>query len=105
MVLGAGLGEGELIKEFEIGDNMGLKRKQIFMIGLSLLITGLILFISSIIFLQVYILNLGPENFFNFVNIYYVMLIFGVAIIIVGRCLVIYTKHPYYAHKLVNKTK
>jgi hypothetical protein len=80
---------------------MTLKRKQILMIGKSLLVTGLILFVSSIVFIQFYIFNLksNPEEFINFVNIYYVMLISGVAITIVGWCLVLYTKHPYYSER------
>ena len=100
----AGLGEVKIIKEFKIGDNMGLKRKQILMIGISLLVTGLILFVSSIIF-QVYILNLDPEDFFKFINIFYIMLVSGVTLSVIGQCLILYTKHPYYADKWAKENK
>jgi hypothetical protein len=99
-----GLGEVKIIKEFKIGDNMGLKRKQILMIGISLLVTGLILFVSSIIF-QVYILNLDPEDFFKFINIFYIMLVSGVTLSVIGQCLILYTKHPYYADKWAKENK
>jgi len=83
---------------------MGLKRKQILMIGISLLVTGLILFVSSIIF-QVYILNLDPEDFFKFINIFYIMLVSGVTLSVIGQCLILYTKHPYYADKWAKENK
>jgi len=84
---------------------MGLKRKQTLMIGISLLVTGLILFVSSIIFLQVYILNLDPEEFFKFINIYYIVLVSGVTLSVIGFCLILYTKHPYYTDKWAKENK
>jgi hypothetical protein len=84
---------------------MGLKRKQILMVGISLLVIGLILLVLSIILLQVYILNLNTEEFFKIINIYYIILVSAVTLSIIGICLITYTKHPYYIDKWAKENK
>ena len=80
---------------------MSEKRKQTYMVGLSLIVTGLIL-LGSLFIILPYLLNLPPEDFHYYNNIHFVMLIFACVTILAGQCLVLYAKHPYYDYKWGN---
>ena len=96
---------------------MKIARKQLFILGLIILIIGSILVVYSNITARLLNTNIPSVNiekdnekfekefeedqqeFESKAKIVYLSIISGVSLFIIGLCLIVYTKHPYYNNR------
>ena len=82
-----------------MGAQMSLKREQLYKIGLTMLVLGFVLNFLSFMIIYLYLPTLSYTDFFQQTNVIYFLTVIGVIIAVIGVCLMLYTKHPYYANR------